>query len=1200
MVRRTILLPLLALLTSLPASLLGQASGRLSGTILDPSGSQVPAASIQILIHGTESVAAKTSTNQAGGFAFVALLPQTYDVVIEAKGFQKTILRQIKVDANRENSLPPTKLELAQVSEVVEISETLQGIQTTNAEVTSILSNEGFRSLPQLNRNPQALLLTLPGVTNNGRQVTTINGLRPSYVNISVDGINIQDNFIRQNTVDFSPNMLLSDQVAEVTVSTSNSNANVGAGAAQVNYVTPSGGNPLHGAVYWFNRNNKLASNSWFNNQSGVRLPFLNQNQTGFRVSGPILKNKIFYYGNYEIFRTRQQASYNRAILTDDARRGIFTYRDTSGEIRKVNVLQLSGNTIDPFIQSQIGQLPPASAVNNYQRGDSTEALVRNTAGYRFLRRDNRTRDNVTGKFDYILSSSNTITGTFLWNRDLDDRPDVNNAENYSVAPTVLLESETRLLSAGWRSSPSPTMTNELRGGFNISRPVFSNSTEFGAFVVNNASLYYDQPMTTFQPQGRNVDTWNLSDIAGKFLGKHAIQFGFQMMLQRVNPFSRFNATPVYSVGVGAGQQGLRQADLPGISANDFSQANNFLATMAGLVNSYIQTFYAQDRTSGFVPGSFENRNMAMDNYSFFFTDTWKVLPRLSFTAGLRYEYWTVMDERDALALQPKLVDNNPINSLFFNNTLDFAGKAVGRPWYNADRNNLAPNVGLAWDVRGNGRTAVRAGFSMNYVNDSHMTAVRNTAISTNSGLSQDSQRTGLSGRLSSNRPSVVVPVFKVPRTFEDNYLLNSQQGIAIVDPGLVMPYVQQWNLSVQHSFFGGVLEARYVGNKVTKALRAFDYNQVLVRENGFVEDFQRARSNGFAAQAAGLPFSPVYNPNVPGSQQLTIFPQLSSGGLLTNSTVVGYIQRGEVGELGNFYAINNLRNGFPFYRQTLGLGMNMMTNYSNQSYNAVQLDYTRRMSRGLQAQVNYTYGKVMSDAAGTEQAQFEAFLDSQNAGLERARTPFDVTHAIKANFVYELPFGAGKKFDLGRAMNYLAGGWSVSGLMTEQSGSPFSIQSLRGTLNRGARSTGQNGNTATANVDKAALNGIVSFRMTGTGPYYVAASAINPADNRGVAADGRAPFNGQVFFNPAPGTLGALQRRYFSGPWWFNFDFGVLKNTRVSERFAVELRMESTNFINHPTFYIGDQDINSVNFGRITSTNTTARRIQFGLYLRF
>jgi len=177
-------------------------------------------------------------------------------------------------------------------------------------------------------------------------------------------------------------------------------------------------------------------------------------------------------------------------------------------------------------------------------------------------------------------------------------------------------------------------------------------------------------------------------------------------------------------------------------------------------------------------------------------------------------------------------------------------------------------------------------------------------------------------------------------------------------------------------------------------------------------------------------------------------------------------------------------------------------------------------------------------------------------------------------------------------------GGWALSGILVWQSGTPFSILSGRGTLNRagGYRSTY---NTADTALDKQQLDALLRFRMTGTGPLFVPASLIGP-DGRAVADDGAPFIGGQVFYNPGAGDIGALQRRMFSGPWTFNLDAGALKTTRLTEHQSVEFRMETTNAPNHPQFLVGDQNINSPAFGKITDTLTTSRRVQFGLYYRF
>ncbi len=204
-----------------------------------------------------------------------------------------------------------------------------------------------MKDLPILNRSPQGFVTTQAGVNSSRGGDSVVNGQRTSFTNVTLDGINIQDNYIRTNAVDFSPNLLLVDQVAEFTISTSNANTTASGGSSQVMFVTPSGTNSLHGGVFWSNRNSALAANTWFNNQSGVKKPFLNQNQTGGNLGGPIRKDKLFFYFNYEAFRLKQQSAQQRTILTSDAAQGIFTYL-ANGAVQKVNILQATGKSWIP------------------------------------------------------------------------------------------------------------------------------------------------------------------------------------------------------------------------------------------------------------------------------------------------------------------------------------------------------------------------------------------------------------------------------------------------------------------------------------------------------------------------------------------------------------------------------------------------------------------------------------------------------------------------------------------------------------------------------------------------------------------------------------------------------------------------------------------------------------------------------------
>jgi len=1186
-----------------------QVTGRLSGSVVDSSESAIPGATVDVLMPGGDDPLLSASTTSSGIFSFIGVRPGTYDVRVTAQGFVVSTLRGVKVDPIRETALPPVRMEVAAVVQTVDVTADAQNIETTNSEVASTVSSSQINKLPVLSRSVQSLVQTQPGVINaspiTNATDMVINGLRSTYTNVTLDGINIQDNYLRENGVGYSPNLLRISQVAEMTVATSNANTTVGGGASQVNMVSPSGTNAYHGEGFWYNRNNAFAANDWFNNKDGIEKPFLNQNMFGGNIGGPIFRDRLFFYGAYEGTRARQQSAVNNQVLTPDARNGIFTYLDNTGTVRKVNVLNLAGVGVDPASQELLSQLP--TAFNNFRLGDSSANLLRNTAGYSFNQRDNDTIDNLLAKVDYNHSTRHMFTGAFHLTRRVSDRGDA--ANGYSQIPAVYNDNLVKLFSGTWRWNPTPTLTNELRGGANLAPGIFKTRGELPAFLIVNSSLLFDSPVNEFLPQGRRPSTITIGDTASYIRGRHTAQFGFNIQQVRIESYNNAGIVPEYSVGMGTGQQGLTGAQLPGIGSTDLANANTLLASLGGFVNSYSQTFNITSRNSGFVNGAPYTRNWRYGNYAIFAQDQWKVSSRFTLTLGLRWDYFAPVNEADGLVLMPVVQNNDAVATLLSNATLDFAGSGTGRPIYHGDKKNFAPNVGFAWDVFGDGKTAVRGGYSINYVDDNHIATVNNSAL-TNGGLQSDVTAAGLSGRLSTGRPQIPTPTFQVPRTVADNYeLAPASNAIGLVDPRLRTPYVQQWSFSVERDIKGTLLAVRYVGNHGVQQLRALDYNQVNINAGGFLADFNRARNNGNLARAATGVFNPAYNANIPGSQPLTVFPLLVAGGLLTNATVRTQIDQGQVGNLANIYQTNGLNGALNFYNAPLVLGANLITNFSNSTYHALHVDARHRYRNGMQFQANYVFSKVLSDALGDAQSRFEPFLDFNNARIERARAPYDLTHAFKVNASYELPFGAGRRWLSDHAvLSRIAGGWTIGSILTWQSGAPFSVLSTRGTLNRGGLRSAQN--TASTTLTGDQLDNVVGFYMTGDGPYFINPANINPADGRGANQEGRPTFQGQAFFNPDAGNVGNLQRRYFNNPSVFGLNASVQKVVRITERQSAELRLEAVNILNHSTFYTGDSydggapearfNVNSTSFGRVGYSFFGPRVVQLGLFYRF
>ena len=1184
----------LALFTGVSSA---QVAARLTGSVVDPSGLPVAAAAVDILLPGGAKPILSAITTADGIYSFIAVPPNSYNLVVTAKGFRKSTEENVVLEAGAEKSLAPIRLELGATSETVEVKETAETIQTTNAEIATNVSKQQVKDLPILNRSPQGFVDTQAGVNMSRGGDSVINGQRTSFSNVTLDGINIQDNYIRTNAVDFSPNLLLVDQVAEFTISTSNANPAAGGGSSQVMFVTPSGTNQYHGGVFWSNRNSALAANTWFNNQAGVAKPFLNQNQTGGNIGGPIKKDKLFFYANYEFFDLKQTSGQQRTILTADAAQGIFTYLN-GGAVQKVNILTATGQKIDPAIGSLISQIPSPSAINNFNSGDSSATLLRNTAGYLFNQRSDRKRNNVTGKVDYVMSTKSSISGTYAYNSDLLDRPDVQSV-GYQVVPPVNNNDKVKLLSTGWRYNPTPTLTNEVRFGFNLAPALFLTNQNFGSDIIGGT--IFSTPVATFRGQGRWTNTYNFADNAAYYHGAHSIQFGFQVQYDHTEPYNDAGITPTYTVGIStANTFGLTNAQLPGANSSDISTANSLLGTLAGFVSSYSQTFNVKSKTSGYVDNYTQERNWQFTNYSGYITDTWRAKTNLTLNLGLRYEYYSPVKEQNGLVLLPQLVGNNYLQTLFSNATLNFA---PGGSLYNPDRRNFSPNIGLAWTPHNNGKTVIRSGYSLNFVNDEFLVALTGNA-GTNAGLAQTvTNPTALASLISQGLPAITTPTFQVPRTFLDNYNLSPTTSFGMSDPNLRTPYVQQWNLDVQRELKGGLLlDVRYVGNHGTKLLRAVDLNQININSGGFLADFLRAQKNGQLAQAATGVFNPNYNSSLAGSQQLTVFPLMPSGGNLGNATNITYLQQGAVADMAYNYQSTKANGPINFFANPYATSLRLMTNYSNSTYNALQMEVRTRDYHGLTMQANYTYAKSLTDAASgsdnNNQGRFEPFIDNANPALAKARALWDERHVIKLNYVYRLPIGEGHRLSY-RPINRAISGWQMSGILNRQSGYPYSVCSGIGTFNRNNILGTNDCNTVNTGLNLGQLQTDMQFRMTGNGPYMVAASAVG-ADGRAAVAGALTPFSGQIFTIPAAGTIGSLQQRVFTGPWDTNFDFGLSKSTRIKERHEILLRMDSTNIFNHPAFSIGDQTVTSTTFGKITSTFNSRRAIQFTLQYRF
>jgi hypothetical protein len=1188
--RASRLLPWVLLILLSPIAAGAQSTlGRIVGVVRDDQSAVMPGASVVLESRATGEKLETTSQSD-GAFIFPQVRPGLYSVTVGLGGFKTVTYNDVKVDPGQEYSLS-AKLEVGGLNESIQVTAGVDLVHTTTPEVTNTVRQEQILELPLNARNPIELIRLQAGVPGiAARNSTAINGGRPTWTQTTQDGINIQDNFIRTNSLDFVPNRPTSDIVGEFTIVTNTQGVDAAGGATQVRMITPSGTNEFHGSAYEFNRHSKFSANSYFNNRDKLPKPYLNRNQWGGRAGGPIKRGKLFFFGYYERFSQKNEATPNNQIpINDDYLQGVFRYRSPgSTEVRSVNLLQLSGLRLDTAVQQQISsRIRPASQVNNQDVGDGL-----NRAGFRFNQNDITTRNYVGGRFDFNFSASHQFEGTVTRLTDVDDRTDL---DTINVDPLVYTDATTKFFVGAWRWTATSRLQNEVRAGGNLAPVAFESDEEFGNAILGTSNL--TSPIVTFQPQGRDTRTYQFIDTASYVTGDHTLQFGGSFQRIKTRPYNYAGRFPTVTFGFSAaappGVQ-LTNAQFPGgISATDLGTANAHLAYVAGVVSQLAQTFQVNDRSSGFVGGIPDVRNFTLDNTNLYIQDNWRVKPNFTIRGGIKWEYFSPLREDNNLLLLPVQGASTRDALLDPTGRVDF----VNGNLYNPDKNNFGPTIGFAWDPSNNGRTAVRGAYTLAFVNEETITVARNAAVG-NSGLSTARTVTNMYQTLASAQPTITTPAFVVPRTYADQIGLSLTSAAFGVDSEIKQPRVHQFNLSVEREIgFDMAVEARYVGTLGRDIWRGIDYNQVS-SQGEFLQDFLRARSNGFLALAATGTFNPAFNSAIAGSQPLTYITNFG-GGSLTNATVRNNIQTGQAGALADFYLTSSATAAQArqaFYLNPGIYASDVILNGASTDYHALQLETRRRFKNGLFWQANYTFSKSLTDSTGTAQARFEPFLDNARPGLERMRSEFHVTHVMNANAIWELPFGEGHRWlDRGGIANALLGGWQVSTILHLQSGVPFSITATRGTFNRAGRSAN---NMAVTTLSREEIQGLIGiFKQPDGRIYFIDPRVIDPATGRAVGTDtlnNAAGFAGQVFFNPTAGELGTLQRLSLTSPSIMTMDLSLSKRQRFGSRYSAEFKIEAFNLTNTPVFDFIDTDVNSTTFGRVTQLepNATGSRV--------
>ncbi len=1185
-------------------------TSRVEGTLQDQTGGILPGVEVK-LVNVETNVERIALTNDNGLYVFPQVAQGKYRIVAAMAGFKTAVVEGVVIEVG----IPGTvnmKLEIGEISDqvVVNGSQSQAVINTVNAEINTVISREQIQVLPLNGRSVTELALLQAGVTGGGSiaREASVNGTRGTFNNLLLDGINNQDNFVRTDAF-FGVIPLRESFVEEFNLTTSNSESDAGLGVSQTMMVTRGGTNRYHGEAFYYHRNDALNANGFFNNSAGLSKERVRNHQYGGNVGGPILKDKLFFFVNYEEERDPGTVSVARQVLVPGARQGEYSYlRQDNGQRNTVNLLTLTGVTIDPAIKKLIDLAPSPN--------DATVGDGYNISGFRFNSPARQDQDWLVLRVDFEPNPRHSISGTFHQFRyDFPNDPN-NDIDARFPGLTGAGQKSTRRLGAySWRYTPTATLTNESRFGFQYA-PVkfFTEETFKDGYKIrfSDPNLgeidLIENPVQTFDPQGRTAPVYEFADNASLLKGDHTFRFGGGARWVRVDLFNTIGVVPEYYLGFGAGNPDPLEASLfpGGVSANDLGTASELLSILGGYVDSARQTFNVTSPTSGFVKGADEARLLKQNIVNFFAADTWRIRPSVTLNFGLRWEFHGVPGEANGLALLP----TGPAGAVLDPNaTVDFAGAGTGRTFFQNDWNNLAPQVGIAWKPFGDPKTVLRAGFGLNYVIDNNMTTVRN-ALAGNDGLSQGVYLTGLTGTVSGGGITPVpVPTFEIPRTARDGILMDPTAALFTIDPDLRVPYVQQWNIGIQREILPDLgLEVRYVGNHGVKLSRAVDLNQPRFPQE-FIDDFRRAQRN-LAANG---------DPRV--GETLTVFAKLGLGGYLQAASVRTMIRNGEIGQyVGGFLAPNRAvffaGEGGEELGATLPIGYflpnpnafvaDVVENNAFSKYNALQVELRRRFRNGFTGQLNYTFGKALTNFAGS-QTNFRGYFDNQQQQLEILRPDYDITHTCNANFVWQIPVGHNRNIGVHRYLDPVIGGWDLSGIVRARSGETINIVSERGTINRG----GSRATTNTVHLDGLTIPEL----QKKTGLFQGPGGRILLFDPSLIGPDGRAST--EYFHNPGLLEAGTLGLSPVSGPWYSTVDLGVRKSFRLplSESSLVQLRFDVFNVFNRVNFNVATQpvgargndqlgvvnrqNINSTDFGLIDST-FAAREMQVGLKINF
>jgi hypothetical protein len=829
---------------------------------------------------------------------------------------------------------------------------------------------------------------------------------------------------------------------------------------------------------------------------------------------------------------------------------------------------------------------------------------------------------------------------------------------------------------ASWTSTLSPTIVNEFRWGRKVDtwagmQPTDLNCCEGGVFDTSKLTSLAKEAFAAFpQIAGQRFAILQSTSVGGDFARvrqnprfnssplmqfadtlswtrrSHSFQAGFEATYASSGQYDAINSRPTANLGVGTvAIQNITTTNFRGLNTNDITLAQDLLANLAGSIDSLSQDFFLlkpdQKDFVGFQnSGVIKNRNYHQNDYAAYFKDSWKVTSNLTLNLGVRYDIYGVPYDDTGMGVRPIGgqaalfgISGRDFSARFHPGAtggsptiIGFAGKDSpnpGTPIYNNDLNNFAPSLGFSWNVPRLARsTVIRGGYGVNYTGAPtflQYSAIIGGAPGSSLSITQ--------------APGVLTPsqyldiqsaltAFPLPtggaRPLEPVPVTNRVTGLQAFADDRVVPYVQNWNLSVQHELIRNLtMEVRYVASKGTKLRSAKELNTINISENNILDAFNITRAGGnaplFDAMLKGIRIGTVtVGQNGSGSDALRQF-----------ATTNQWIANGEVASLANFLNSSSTgtgeaggllrQNGFPenFIVVNPQFGsLQLHENDDNSTYHSLQTSLTKRLSGGLTGELNYTWSRAIGNSAAGNANLGDTTTserDPRNRDLQKGLLTFHRTHGLKGHGVWQLPLGPNRLL-LANAPGWvhrIVEGWDVSGILSWNSGQPLSITTTRRSLDsRGNINTPDLVGVLPDNIGKVQRgDGFVEY-------FHGLSTQRAPLPNFGGNTTVTGRFTNQVvvdkagniiFQNPQPGKTGnlGLALSGLEGPSRFGLDMALEKRTRFGEGKTFTVRADAVNVLNRPIMANPNTDINSSSFGRITSaegsrTITLNARIDF------